>query len=125
MLQKTKDVFVKFPPESMNQHMYSNQIKSDLEEVNHQYKGCDNESQMDKDGSSSKNAGFRFSISRLPEWARCQVINSSLPVDIDSTSSKVQQLNGDNLSTFFFLHKDNLCFNLQKEISMDINIFFF
>ncbi|KAL8517354.1 hypothetical protein ACS0TY_015553 [Phlomoides rotata] len=100
MLQRTKDVPIKVPPESMNQHMNSYQIKSDLV-VNHQYKGCNNESPIDKnlnqfrtemlfqDGSSSEKAGFRFSISRLPEWARYKVMNSSPPVDIDSISSKV------------------------------------
>lgn len=112
MLRKTKDVSIKFPPESMNQHVSSNQISSDLV-VNQQDKGCKYELPIDgnlnqfrtevlfQDGSSSESAEFRFSISRLPEWARYQVMNSSLPGDIDSTSSEVQHLM-DTISVHFF-----------------------
>lgn len=42
------------------------------------------------DESNLENAGFRFSISRLPKWARYQVTNNSLHMDIDSNSSKVK-----------------------------------
>lgn len=109
MLQRTEEVSVQFPPESINQLMTSNQIKSDLV-IDHQYKGCSKEASVNgnlnqfhskmffQDGSSPEDAGFRFSISRLPKWARYQVTNNSLPVDIDSSSSKVQQLNGENVT---------------------------
>ncbi|KAI3474427.1 hypothetical protein Pfo_029288 [Paulownia fortunei] len=100
MLQRSKEASVRFLPESVNQHMTSNQIKSDLV-VDHQHKGYSKEASANgnlnqfheqtffQDGSCPENAGFRFSISRLPKWARHQVINKSLPADIDSSSSKV------------------------------------
>ncbi|KAI3474177.1 hypothetical protein Pfo_028965 [Paulownia fortunei] len=84
MLQRSKEASVQFPPESVNQHMTSNQIKSDLV-VDHQHKGYSKEASVIgnlnqfheqtffQDGSCPENAGFRFSISRLPKWARHQV----------------------------------------------------
>ncbi|KAL0451055.1 UNVERIFIED_CONTAM: WD repeat-containing protein 62 [Sesamum latifolium] len=58
-----------------------------------------------QEGNHPENAGFRFSISRLPKWAQCKVIDDSLPVDIDSSSSKVG-LQQDNASQY--LSKDIL-----------------
>ncbi|XP_011094969.1 mitogen-activated protein kinase-binding protein 1 [Sesamum indicum] len=99
-LQRTKEVFLHFHPESLNQPMTSNQIKSYLM-VDHPKKRYSKEAAVNgnlnevhdriflQEGNHPENAGFRFSISRLPKWAQCKIIDDSLPVDIDSTSSKV------------------------------------
>ncbi|KAK4418970.1 Mitogen-activated protein kinase-binding protein 1 [Sesamum alatum] len=114
-LQRTKEVFVHFPPESLNQPMTSNQIKSYLM-VDHHQKRHSKEASVngnltevhdriflqegnhpENEGNRPENAGFRFSISRLPKWAQCKVTDNSLPVDVDSSSSKVG-LRQDNAS---------------------------
>ncbi|KAH6802915.1 hypothetical protein C2S51_034361 [Perilla frutescens var. frutescens] len=100
MLKRTKEIYVHLPQESINLPMACNQINSslvfDLQQkdtskeapVNGKLSQCCSE-MLFQDGSNLKNTGFRFSISQLPKWARYQVTNNSLPMDIDSSSSKV------------------------------------
>lgn len=103
MLRRTKEIPVQFPRESINMPMAFNQINSNLV-LDLQKKDCSKEAPVPvtgnlseccsemfiNDGSNLENAGFRFSISRLPKWARYQVTNNSLHMDIDSNSSKVK-----------------------------------
>lgn len=100
MLQRTKEIPGQFPRESINLPMASNQINSNLV-FDLQQKDCSKEAPVTgnlsqccsemffQDGSNLENTGFRFSISQLPKWARYQVTNNSLHMDIDSNSSKV------------------------------------
>ncbi|KAL3640716.1 hypothetical protein CASFOL_015684 [Castilleja foliolosa] len=100
MLQRTKDAF-QFLPDTGNQPMtFTQRIKSDLV-VDHQQN--DYSEEAFGNGNLSQTCGemlihgadnkeFTFSISRLPKWAQHQVVNNSLPVKIDSDSSKVGSL---------------------------------
>ncbi|GFP86254.1 mitogen-activated protein kinase-binding protein 1 [Phtheirospermum japonicum] len=97
MLQRTNDAF-QFLPDTVNQPMtFTQMIKSDLV-VDHQQNGYSKEAsgngnlrqtcgQVLIHGADNKE--FTFSISRLPKWARHQVVNNSLSAKIDSDSSKV------------------------------------
>ncbi|KAG8376992.1 hypothetical protein BUALT_Bualt09G0121900 [Buddleja alternifolia] len=100
MLLRTKEVTIQLLPESRNQTTTSNQIKSCLV-IDHQHEGYSKEASVNRnlnqihkemffrEGSSPEPAGFKFSISRLPKWARSKVTTHSPPVHIDSSSSKV------------------------------------
>lgn len=100
MLKRTKEIYVQLPQDSINLPMACNQINSSLVS-DLQQKDCCKEAPVNgnlwqccsemfsQDGSSLKNAGFRFSISQLPKWAQNQVTNNSPPTDIDSNLSKV------------------------------------
>ncbi|KAL0375302.1 UNVERIFIED_CONTAM: WD repeat-containing protein 62 [Sesamum radiatum] len=119
-LLRTKEIFLHFPPESLNQPMTSNQIKSYLHPQKRHSKeafvnGNPNEVPNKiflQEGNHPENAGFRFSISRLPKWAQCKVIDDSLPVDIDSSSSKVglQQDNASQCPSKDILEVGQQCF---------------
>ncbi|PIN24880.1 hypothetical protein CDL12_02394 [Handroanthus impetiginosus] len=90
---------VQFSPLSVNQAMTSNKMKSSPM-ADHQHECYSKEATVNEnlyqfheemvfqEGNSPENAGFRFSMSQLPKWARCKVTNNSLPADTDSRLCK-------------------------------------
>lgn len=101
MLQRSQGIPSRFQQESINLPVASNQMHSNLV-MELQQKHCSIEApvnktlrhwcsdMLNKDRSSQEEkAEFRFSMSRLPNWARHQVADNLVPVDIDYNSSKV------------------------------------
>ncbi|XP_051132212.1 uncharacterized protein LOC127252184 isoform X3 [Andrographis paniculata] len=103
MLLRTKETPVNDLPESINQPIMCNHIKSYLID-DHKWKDrrvaslngnlkpiCEEMPLQELNSPESK--GFKFSISRLPKWAQCKFNNNSLHPDIESSSSKVDLQN--------------------------------
>ncbi|XP_042045861.1 mitogen-activated protein kinase-binding protein 1 isoform X1 [Salvia splendens] len=98
MLQRYNRISSEFPQESINIPVAFNQIKSNQFDL--LQKDCSKEEPANRnvrhwsrdtlyqDGNSLEKTGFRFSVSRLPKWARHQFTDNSVPVE-NSNSSKV------------------------------------
>ncbi|XP_073133482.1 uncharacterized protein [Henckelia pumila] len=101
MLQRTNELFSQYSPENIHQPVAMNPIKSyrvddrKLKSYSKEISANKNENQnceelFLEESNSPASAAFRFSISRLPKWARPKVITkNSISVDIDSISSKI------------------------------------
>ncbi|XP_073043576.1 uncharacterized protein [Primulina eburnea] len=100
MLQRTNELLFQYSLENINQPMAMNHIKSyrvddKLESYREEIRANENQNQNCEElffepSISPESAAFRFSISRLPKWARSKVIiKNSISADIDSNSSKI------------------------------------
>ncbi|KAL2484799.1 Transducin/WD40 repeat-like superfamily protein [Abeliophyllum distichum] len=119
MLQKTKEISFPFSTEGMVQKVSLNHInscqfddhqrKDFCKDVSRETLNQHREGLLFQQGSSPKTSAFKFSMSRLPNWARAKVsIPNPTPTDPNSTSSKIGPQNCSPLVTLG-LQKDTAC----------------
>ncbi|CAA3027960.1 mitogen-activated kinase-binding 1 [Olea europaea subsp. europaea] len=96
MLQRTKGISFPISPKCMVQQVSLNKIGS-YQFDDHSRKDVareklnQNQGLLFQHGSYPKTSAFRFSISRLPKWARAKVsIPNPIPTDPNSSSSKIR-----------------------------------